>query len=126
MSAFADLTLSGDSHATIAASDHFMGHADMHKLVDLYIGDADPRNPTISPIYGDLSGLPPTLLEPGSREIIVSDSIRWARNARAAGVDVTLDIWDGQAHGFQIFAALPEAQEAVRNGAAFLKEHLAN
>ena len=126
MSALADLTLSGDSHVTIKASDHFMGHADMQKLADMYVGDADPYNPTISPVYGDLSGLPPTLIEPGSREIIVSDSILWARKARDAGVDVTLDIWDGQGHGFQVFPMLPEAQQAVKYGAAFLKSHLDN
>jgi len=124
MSAWADLTLTGDSYETIKASDHMMGHGDMGKLAKLYYGDADPRDPTITPLYGDLKGLPPTLLSAGSRERIVSDSIRWARTARAAGVDVTLDIWDGQMHGFHIIPTSPEARQAVQYGADFIKKHL--
>lgn len=126
MSAYADLTNSGDSYTTVAPSDPFMGHADMDKLSQMYTGDADPRSPTISPIYGELAGLPPTLIDAGSREILVSDTTRWAHRARRAGVDVTLEIWDGLFHGFHIDANLPEAQDVTRQGAEFFKAHLAD
>ncbi|MEZ4608189.1 MAG: alpha/beta hydrolase [Deinococcales bacterium] len=68
---------------------------------------ADLRNPLASPLHGDLEGLPPLLLQVGTREILLSDSIRFAEKAQAAGVDVTLEIEEGLIHVWQMFPNIP-------------------
>ena len=125
MSAWADMTVSGDSYVVNNPLGQGPGKGSKIKaLADMYVGDADPYEPTISPMYGDLGGLPPTLIDAGSRELFLSDSTRWARRATLAGVDVTLNIWDGMWHGFHIMPNIPEAQEVTEDGATFLKAHL--
>jgi acetyl esterase/lipase len=70
--------------------------------------------PYISPLYGDLAGLPPLLIQVGDAEILLDDSTRFAKLADEAGVDVTLEVWDEMIHVFQFFAPmLPEANEAI-------------
>ena len=126
MSAWADLTVSGDSYAINNPLGQGPGKDSKIKaLAHMYVGDADPYDPTISPMYGELDGLPPTLIDAGSRELFLSDSIRWARRATKAGVDVTLNVWDGMWHGFHIIPNIPEAQEVTQDGANFLKARLA-
>ncbi|MDB5591118.1 MAG: putative esterase [Enterovirga sp.] len=91
-----------------------------------YLGDADPRTPLASPLYADLTGLPPLLIQAGDSELLLDDSRRLAARARAAGLDATLTIWPGVPHGWQIFGALlPEAQRSLDQAAAFLHGHLA-
>ncbi len=81
---------------------------------------ADLRNPLAAPLHGDMEGLPPLLLQVGSREVLLSDSTRFAEKARAAGVEVTLEIEEGLIHVWQMFPALPEAQSAVGRIGAFI------
>ena len=81
-------------------------------------------HPLISPVHADLTGLPPMLIQAGAREILLSDALRLARNARNAGVAVELDIWDGLGHVFHMYPDLPEAQRANREIAEFLLRHL--
>ena len=66
---------------------------------ELYIGDADPKNPLLSPVNGDLKGFPPTILISGTRDLLLSDTVRMHRALRKAGVQADLHLYDGQAHG---------------------------
>lgn len=75
--------------------------------------EGDPRDPLASPLFADLHGLPPLLLQVGDRETLLSDSTAFADKARAAGVAAQLEVWDGMIHVFQQFPAeLDEAREA--------------
>jgi len=79
------------------------------------------RHPLAAPLHGDLAGLPPLLLQVGTREVLLSDSTRFAEKARAAGVDVTLEIEEGLIHVWQMFPDVPEAQSAVQRIGAFVR-----
>jgi acetyl esterase/lipase len=81
--------------------------------------------PLISPVYADLSMLPPLLIQVGSDEILLSDSIRIAERAREAGVETTLDVWDNMWHVWHFFAGkMPEANSAINHVSRFIHEHL--
>lgn len=87
-----------------------------------YRGTADPSHPLISPIFADLSGLPPLLIQVGTSEVLLSDSTRLAERAKAAGVDVTLEEWDQMIHVWHFFAfILPEAQQAIERIGEFVR-----
>jgi epsilon-lactone hydrolase len=84
------------------------------------------RDPLASPLYADLTGLPPLLIQVGDREVVLDDARAFAEKARAAGVLVDLEIWDEMIHVFQLFPSeLPEARRAIARIGAFLREHLA-
>jgi acetyl esterase/lipase len=95
-------------------------------LAKNYLGsDGDPRDPMASPLYAELAGLPPLLIQVGDRETVRDDSVMFADKARTAGVDVELQIWDGMIHVFQMFAAeLSEARRAISSIAKFINRHL--
>ena len=121
LSAYADLTLTGESLRSEAAYDPIMSPRCLPQFVNLYIGDLDVRNPYISPVFGDYTGIPPLLLQVGEHEIIRDDSVRTAGKARADSVDVTLEIWQGMFHVFQSHEPLlPEGREAIEHIAAFM------
>jgi acetyl esterase/lipase len=84
---------------------------------------AELRNPLASPLHGDPAGLPPLLLQVGTREILLSDSTRFADKARGAGVDVTLEVEEGLIHVWQMFPDVPEAQDAVIRIGEFIERH---
>lgn len=83
---------------------------------------SDLKNPLAAPLWGNLEGLPPLLLQVGTREILLSDSTRFADKARQAGVDVTLEVEEGLVHVWQILPGVPEAQSAVDRIGAFIAE----
>ena len=90
-----------------------------------YVGDHDPGLPWISPLYGDLHGLPPMLIYVGGDEILRDDSIRFAEKAKDAGVDVTLRVGKGLFHCFPVCAPLfPEATHAMDEICTFIRTHL--
>ena len=90
-----------------------------------YVGGHDPRSPWISPLYGDLYGLPPILIHVGGDEILRDDSIRFAEKAEAAGVDVTLRVGEGMFHCFPVCAPMfPEATQAMEEICTFIKTRL--
>jgi acetyl esterase/lipase len=92
------------------------------KMAAAYLGGKPPRTPLASPLYADLSGLPPLLIQVGTAETLLDDSTRLAERARKAGVDVTLEPWEDMIHVWQAFASmLPEGQQAVERIGAFLK-----
>ncbi|MDY6825114.1 MAG: alpha/beta hydrolase [Thermodesulfobacteriota bacterium] len=122
MSPWTDLALTGDSIKTRADDDPFIIADAIGKFAGLYLNVADPKNPLASPLYGDLSGLPPLLIQVGERECLLDDSRRLAEKAEAAGVPVKLEVWEGMVHVFQIFAGVaPEGAQAIDNIAEFLK-----
>ncbi len=93
------------------------------KTARTYLAGADPRTPLASPIHADLRGLPPLLIQVGAAEELLDDSIVLAERAKAAGVDVTLEQWDGMNHVWHIFASiLPEARQAIDRIGAFVEE----
>jgi monoterpene epsilon-lactone hydrolase len=92
-------------------------------MAKAYVGDRDPRSPLISPNYGNLAGLPRLLVQVGADEILLSDSLRLAENAKAAGVDVDLAVWPGMWHVWHTLVPyLPEAREAVDAIGAFVRK----
>jgi acetyl esterase/lipase len=92
----------------------------------LYLGTADPRNPLASPLYADLSGLPPLLIHVGADETLRDDSTRLAAKARAAGVTVESKVWPVVPHAWQLAPQLiPEARQSLHESAEFLHKHSA-
>lgn len=85
-----------------------------------YLGSADPKNPLASPLYGDLSGLPPLLIHVGANEVLLDDSTRVAEKARAAGVRVEMKIWPVVPHVWQMVPAMPEAKKSMQETSRFL------
>ncbi len=122
---FADATGSGDTVTTLSAWDPSFPdpEADLYSAIPFYAVGADLKHPWLSPLFADLSGLPPLLIQVGGREILASDAFRLARSARSAGVDVILDVWDGLWHVWQAYP-IPEARMALEEVSRFLADHL--
>jgi acetyl esterase/lipase len=123
LSPLADLELSGGS-AAADIDDPMVDRAGTRMMAAAYLQGADPRDPRASPLHADFAGLPPLLIEVGTREILLDDAIRVARSARDAGVDVTLERGEGLTHVWQLHPHLPESRESVQRIARFLREHL--
>jgi acetyl esterase/lipase len=123
LSPLTDLTPVGDTRSTLADYDPIVV-GDPTARFALYAGTRDVRDPLVSPVYADLHGMPPLLIQVGTREVLLSDSVRLARRAREAGVDVTLDVWEGMWHVWQDHALAPEARQASEAIGRFLERHL--
>jgi monoterpene epsilon-lactone hydrolase len=126
MSPWADLTLSGDSMTAKAAVDPALTPAGLRRRVADYVGGGDPAGELVSPLFADLTGLPPLLLQAGSHEILLDDATRLATRAAAADVAVRLEVTPDVPHVFQGFAAmLDEAAAALTSAGDFVRAHLA-
>jgi epsilon-lactone hydrolase len=126
MSPYADLTLSGETLAEKQAVDPVLTPEGLRLRVQDYVAGADASDPLISPVFGDLRGLPPLLIQVGSHEVLLSDAIRLAGRAAVADVPVTLEVTPGVPHVFQGFAALlDEAGAALDRASAFLRTQFA-
>lgn len=114
MSPWADLTASGKSYIENVDIDPIFGHSDDDIIFDsAYIGDADPANPYISPMFGDFKDFPPMLIQVGTHEMLFSDAETVAEKGKLAGVDVTFTVYDGMFHVFQMVGNLmPESKKA--------------
>jgi acetyl esterase/lipase len=125
-SVWADLTVTGESHVTKAEADPIFTHPDAVRwYADHYLGDGDRRNPLASPVFADLTGLPPLLLQVGSHEVLLSDSLLLAAHASRDDVDVTLEVVAGVPHFFQTEAGeLAEADAALDRVANFVRQRL--
>jgi epsilon-lactone hydrolase len=122
ISPWTDLALTGESLRTRAAVEVMLKPEGMPETASLYLAGADPRHPYASPLYADLTGLPPILIHVGDAEVILDDSTRFAARARAAGVEVTLEVWDEMPHVWHAFAGvLPEADQAIAGIGAWLR-----
>ena len=123
ISPWTDLALGGESLRSRAAVDVLLTPDGAREAADWYLAGQDARHPYASPLYADLHGLPPVLIQAGDAEILRDDSVRFAAAAQAAGVDVTLEIWPEMPHVWHAFAGLlPEADEAVERIGRWLRE----
>jgi acetyl esterase/lipase len=122
ISPIVDYTLSDESFFKKAETDLILADIGIFWWFSAYVADADGRNPLISPLFGDLKGLPPLLFQASTSEMLYSDSVRFIDKAKAAGVDATLQTWDDMSHAFQGFFlnALPEAREAITKIGEFI------
>ena len=121
LSPMLDYTLSGDSISSCAKKDPMICIEDLRQTVAYYCSHAETSNPLVSPLFGDLTGLPPLLIQTGSDELLLDDSIRLAKQATEAGVNVQFEVWNGLWHVFQSSAGeIPEANRAIRRIASFI------
>ena len=122
LSPWVDLEGIGESMSSRAHLDPMVQKDHLLRMAKLYLGDLHPRTPLAAPLYADLSGLPPLLIQVGTAETLLDDATRIAERAKKAGVDVTLDVWEDMIHVFQAFAAmLPEGQQAVEQIGEYLR-----
>lgn len=124
MSPWTDLTASGPSYDENYEKDPLFGNTRDSLIYNKdYVGENDPRNPYISPLFGDFEGFPPMLLQVGSIEMLLSDSVLVAEKAKQAGVMVKLSVYEGMFHIFQMAMKLmPESREAWSEIGKFLQE----
>ncbi len=125
-SAGLDATRSGASMDEKEDVDPLFDRPSLARLSAHYLAGAEPRQPLVSPaVVGDLSGLPPTLLQVGTNEVLLDDSTRFATRAADAGVEVVLDVTDDVPHVFQsLHAHLDEAVDALDRAADFVRRHI--
>jgi monoterpene epsilon-lactone hydrolase len=126
ISPWTDLTLSGTTLATRDAVDPIIHREYLAELVEAYLPPVmDRRDPRVSPLYADLNGFPPTLIQIGACETLLDDSTRFAAAAGAANVAVTLEIWPDMIHAFPMWNAhLEPGRRALSQAGEFIRRHL--
>jgi monoterpene epsilon-lactone hydrolase len=125
ISPWVDMEALGGSFADRAETDPTVQKATILMMAGLYLGDADPRHPHAAPLYGDLRGLPPLLIQVGSVETLLDDSIALARKAGVAEVPVSLQIWPEMIHIWHLFfPVLSAARRAIASGGSFVRNAL--
>jgi epsilon-lactone hydrolase len=123
LSPWTDLSLEGASFRSNTGRDPMFKPEDFPTFAASYLAGADPRTPYASPVYGDFAGLPPVLIQVGSDEMLLDDSVRIAEKLRSADGDVELEIWPRMPHGWHLYARLvPEGRYAIRRIAGFLRK----
>jgi monoterpene epsilon-lactone hydrolase len=121
ISAWADLSATSDSITSKTGEDFVLNGDMLRGMAAGYLGATPPRTPGASPVYANLKGLPPLLIQVGATEVLLDDSTRLAAYAGAAGVKVRLDIWPEMFHVWHTWSArLDEGKEALDDMAAFL------
>jgi monoterpene epsilon-lactone hydrolase len=126
MSPYVDLTLAGATMETKREVDPLMSRENLQARVTDYTSGQDAALGLISPVFADLSGLPPLIIQAGTHEVLLDDAIRLARQAAIADVEVTLDITPGVPHVFQAYySILDEGAAALDRAGRFLSAHLA-
>ena len=107
LSAWGDLTLTSESFKTKEEEDPFFTVQQITVGAAAYVNGQDPKNPELSPLYGDFSGFPPVFLQVGTRELLLDDTLSIAEKMKKQGVSVTLDVWEGMWHAFLFFSMMP-------------------
>ncbi|MEA2213457.1 MAG: choline dehydrogenase, partial [Solirubrobacteraceae bacterium] len=127
MSPYVDLTLAGASMETKREADLLMSPPALRGRVTDYTAGQDAALGLISPVFAELSGLPPLIIQAGTNEVLLDDAVRLAREAAAADVEVTLDITPKVPHVFQVYyPILDEAAAALDRAGQFLSARLAS
>ena len=117
-----DFSMWGESWTLNKGKDFMLNQRNIRNSMKIYLRNADRRSPLVSPLYADMLGLPPLLIQVGSDEVLLSDATRFSEKAKEAGVSVTLEVWNGMQHVWQYTASfLPEARQAIRNMGVFAK-----
>lgn len=124
VSPWVDLALTGASMQTRAALDLSTSRDGLRRAATWYVQGQDLTQPFASPLYGDLHGLPPLLIQVGDHEVLLDDAIRLAERAIDAGVEVTLEVWDEMWHVWHASAEhVPEARQAIERIGVFVRQH---
>jgi monoterpene epsilon-lactone hydrolase len=126
ISPWTDLTMSGSTLSSKETGDPLIHKQYLNELADAYLpAEMDRKDPRVSPLYADLRGFPPTLIQVGSAETLLDDATRFAAVAGAADVCVTLEVWPQMIHAWPLWNAhLEPGRRALANAGAFIKEHL--
>ena len=124
ISPWVDLAATGETVLTKVEVDPIITELGLYYMASLYARDADLCSPLISPLYADLSGLPPVLIHVGTSEMLLDDSRRMAKTLTRAGVDCALKEWEYMFHVFHTVTGLPEARKANKEIAAFIRSHI--
>lgn len=125
-SALGDFSIAGDSMALFGLQG-LLGRVPMPSsgpLLPYYVGKTDPKDPTLSPLYSDLSGFPPTLFMTSTRDMLLSGTVVLYQAFLKAGVDSRLSVFEALPHAFWLDAGLPESKTACEQMAKFLDEHV--
>ena len=121
ISPWVDLTQSHDTYASKAADDPMIAKDRLDESAAAYLGGSDPRDPMASPVFGDLSGLPPLLIQVGSEEALLGDSLMLAERAGHARVEVRLEVWPEMIHVWHAFGGqLAAARRAIAAAGAWI------
>ena len=123
-----DISGAGDTYTTLAAADPILSTESTSWSAEAYAPVADQKNPFVSPVYGDYSqAFPPTLLQVGTREHLLSSSVREYQAIRSGGHEAVLDVYEGMPHVFlSLIPQAPETKTAVKRAADFFALHLRN
>ncbi len=125
ISPWVDMTCAGKSYDTLAAADPIVQKARVLEMADLYLASADATHPLASPVFADLTGLPPLFVQVGSDEVLLDDAVALVDRARAAGVVATLEVWPEMIHVWHWFLSfLDEAPAAIDAIGAFVRGHI--
>jgi monoterpene epsilon-lactone hydrolase len=124
ISPWVDLEGIGESMTSKAQADPIVQKAGLLEMAKAYLGGKDPRTPLAAPLYANLSGLPPLLIQVGTAETLLDDAGRLAERARKAGVNVTYEPWENMIHVWHMFAPmLEEGQQAMDRAGEFIRKH---
>jgi acetyl esterase/lipase len=125
MSPWVDMTVSNQTFETNRDTERFFYKEVVGALAAMYLGAANPKDPLASPLYANLSGLPPTYIQVGGDETLLGDSLQFDENARKVGVDVQVEVFPDQQHTFQMAAGYsPESDDAIQKFAAWVRPKL--
>lgn len=120
-----DMTLSGESHITRVKADPCTPKGANETYLGYYVGEVDRKHSYASPLFGALSGLPPTIIQVGDNETLRDDSTRFAQKAKEAGVEIEIKVWKDMFHCFPLLAPMfPEATEALEEVCQFIRLRL--
>nr|WP_197478328.1 alpha/beta hydrolase [Luteibacter rhizovicinus] len=123
MSPSTDLALTGESMVTRAETDPLSTPAQLATMARLYLAAHEPRDPLASPLYGDLTGLPPVCIHVGTDDVLLDDSVRYGERFEQAGGTIQVHVWAGMPHVFpSSIAILTAAGEALDDIGAFLRK----
>jgi acetyl esterase/lipase len=126
LSPWVDMEGIGESMKSRANADPVVQREGLLGMAQAYLQGKDPRTPLAAPLYADLKGLPPLLIQVGDAETLLDDSTRIADRAKAAGVQVKFEVWPEMIHVWQMFASfLPEGQQAIDVIGKFILDHTA-
>lgn len=125
MSPWTDLAVTGESVITNLNRDVLIPGAGLSEGARYYLNGVDPKTPYASPLYGDHTGMPPTLIQVSAEEVLLDDSRRLAAKYKALGIPVELEIWQGQPHVWQSLSMfIPEGRAAIKKIGEYLRRHL--
>ena len=125
MSPYYDMEFKGKSMDTKADVDCLVSRAIAENMASTFLGEASPQDPLANPLYADLRGLPPLYIQVGEDETLLDDSLRFEEKARAAGLDIKVDVFPEMQHVFQFMAGrAPEADQAIQKMADWVKPRI--